>query len=660
MLDDSLVTPDRTQQEYAWKPCLNCFYPRIACLCKTESTVAANPSPTKSEHAFLDTRSLQVDLNGIEAQNSLPSPEDEIADLCGRLDKSLKIANDIIMENHSDTKKSSDQLEWSGLSDKDELVLKAPSKIEQEMDGSYSVGKSGSTFTVIRRTLDCEKSSEFDIGLTSTEVFTGIQDTVSFKDLFANISGKLVRQPSQMAWFGNHTYSYRGMSFQAVQLSSCPTIVSVLNLMNNQLSSYGGHKEFNSVFIHLLDDCTDNVDWSLPENDKFDGNQALLFLGCGNRSLQLSEMGKKKKKKKGSKTPVLSSVRLDDGAVVLMEAKCAAEISSRIPRTKKRPTSPSLVLLFKHELSPQQTATPPKSTETAAAESTSEISPGAHKRMKPAVPPRPKLCRSKSGPTCESKPQPQVTKDDGPTLSTVMNAIATLTERIGSLNNVTSSLCSELKSIKATQSLLLDEKLNTASKKVGQRLSKLDANLFSCDELIGRNCEEISKFGDRLDSMRCDIEKLEEAAKYLSTTVSKNNDRISGAQRYLVKNGNAIKDLESSLRKTPLTEAAPRAERSSSSSESSDTSVDNISAGPESAPRGATQQRNLVDGRQYSDVFTTQHDPVTGEPSRISTRRIPVLDKRAETENRGKRRVLYLHDSLAILLTRISSLVISS
>ena len=52
------------------------------------------PFPKVSEHAFLVSQKLPIDFDGAENPPfSLPSPEDEIADLCGRLDKSLKIAN---------------------------------------------------------------------------------------------------------------------------------------------------------------------------------------------------------------------------------------------------------------------------------------------------------------------------------------------------------------------------------------------------------------------------------------------------------------------------------------------------------------------------------------------------------------------------------------
>ena len=226
------------------------------------------------------------------------------------------------------------EINWS---DEDKIILKAPQKIDSETKGTFSVCASVSLFTVMRHALSSVKSSEFDIGLTTTEVFSRILETVQFKDPFAKLSGKLVRQPSQMAWFGDVSYTYRGMPFQALPLSSCPTLVSVANLMNNQFSHYAGHKDFNSVFVHLLEDCTDNVDWSNFEADKFEGNQVLLILGSSDRSLQITDINRKRKSKKNGK-PVLSSVCLDDGTAIFLGAESTSEISSRIPRTKSKPS----------------------------------------------------------------------------------------------------------------------------------------------------------------------------------------------------------------------------------------------------------------------------------------------------------------------------------
>ena len=641
MMLDKVVVPDGSScQDLVYTSCISCFLPRILCICKTDSTVPE--SPTKSEHAFLVSQKLPIDFDGAENPPfSLPSPEDEIADLCGRLDKSLKIANELIEANSAQMEARS-EINWS---DEDEIILKAPKKIDSETKGTFSVGASGSLFTVMRHALSSVKSSEFDIGLTTTEVFSRILETVQFKDPFAKVSGKLVRQPSQMAWFGDVSYTYRGMPFQALPLSSCPTLVSVANLMNNQFSHYAGHKDFNSVFVHLLEDCTDNVDWSNFEADKFEGNQVLLILGSSDRSLQITDMNRKRKSKKNGK-PVLSSVCLDDGTAIFLGAESTSEISSRIPRTKSKPSCPSLILLFKH-VRPQAQHTPQKLSSGEITNEESRTSSARSSAKKPSVPPRPykppatKLNVKSGSGACSV--DAQTSKEDcstDATVAMVLNAITTLTERIDRLDRTTSSLTDEVSSIKATQSLILEQRQekSSKSKEIDQKFKKMNAKIVSCTD-------EFDKFSESMDSTREEMKKLEDISRNLSMAVANNSERISRAQQSLNKCSEAIRTIESCSEMRPNAEAQDS--ESSISTDDPDDRQNDEEGTRAQDPSKSPPRNNLVDGRQYSELFATQYHPVTGEPSRVSTRQIPVISNRPHNGTRsGKKKVLYLHDSL--------------
>jgi lysophospholipase L1-like esterase len=113
----------------------------------------------------------------------------------------------------------------------------------------------------------------------------------------------------------------------------------------------------------------------------------------------------------------------------------------------------------------------------------------------------------------------------------------------------------------------------------------------------------------------------------------------------------------------PVDEIATRPHIASNASESSESvnSEDKINEARGVDSNSSKRRYELVDGRKYSELFSTQRDPVSQNPSRISTRNIPVINKRpaTETRNAGKKKVLYLHDSLgnSVDVDKFSSLL---
>ena len=66
----------------------------------------------------------------------------------------------------------------------------------------------------------------------------------------------------------------------------------------------------------------------------------------------------------------------------------------------------------------------------------------------------------------------------------VLNAITTLTERIDRLDRTTSSLTDEVSSIKATQSLIVEQRQekSSKSKEIDQKFKKMNAKIVSCTD----------------------------------------------------------------------------------------------------------------------------------------------------------------------------------
>ena len=316
----------------------------------------------------------------------LPTPEEEINDLCGRLDKSLKLAQEVIDDNKSVTMQidQSNELSDTDGSFHDEVILKAPKKLSADVERSFVIGNgTQQCMFMLSRNILSMSSTVFDIRLTTKEVYRSIIEDITFKDSYAFISGKNVRQPSQMAWLGTNRYPYRGIHFEAANLASFPMLLSLTNLMNNSLSTRPGHKEYNSIFVHLLEECTDHIEWSISESDMFEGDQTILVLGANERTLQLAQMEKGKKKGKPSSKSVISTLHLADGTTVTMNPDYHTKVSCRISRIKAKLPSKCLILFFRHEKPSAhvEEQVPPKSE--------SEMGDRPQPQTRPTVPPRP-------------------------------------------------------------------------------------------------------------------------------------------------------------------------------------------------------------------------------------------------------------------------------
>jgi len=195
--------------DIAYTPCIKCIGTAkspLVCVCPDGSGETSVPDCLYTSPATPLPGLLHFDCSTYRTPPRLLSPEEEIEDLCGKFDQSLKLARDLILD--SQTAPEHTHLSYTDTDNEgDHVLLHAPKKIETAKSGSFVVGAEKCPMYVGRSVV----STDSNAGLSPSLMFDYIVSNAALKDPYAIIGSKRVRQPSQMAWFGEKRYDYCGV-----------------------------------------------------------------------------------------------------------------------------------------------------------------------------------------------------------------------------------------------------------------------------------------------------------------------------------------------------------------------------------------------------------------------------------------------------------------
>lgn len=142
------------------------------------------------------------------------------------------------------------------------------------------------------------------------------------------IQGQSYRMPRLTAWFGDHPYSYSGVSHD-VNLQWSPEIIE----LRDRLEEVTGTR-FNSLLCNFYRDGHDSIDWHSDDESTLGSSPTIASLSFGDS--RLFEMRKKPNSNPGQPADYTYSqivkVPLAAGSLLIMEGATQADWQHRVPK----------------------------------------------------------------------------------------------------------------------------------------------------------------------------------------------------------------------------------------------------------------------------------------------------------------------------------------
>ena len=153
----------------------------------------------------------------------------------------------------------------------------------------------------------------------SAAYFEKLRETVNWEQQEFKIYGKTVLMPRLIAWYGDKSYSYSGITHQ-------PNAWTKELLEIKARVEEAAETSFNSVLINLYRDEKDSVGWHSDDEPELGKNPIIASVSFGGlRQFQFKHKTK----------DLRQSIELTNGSLLIMGGECQHHWQHRIPKSKK-------------------------------------------------------------------------------------------------------------------------------------------------------------------------------------------------------------------------------------------------------------------------------------------------------------------------------------
>lgn len=180
---------------------------------------------------------------------------------------------------------------------------------------------------------------ELRIGLFDKEtcqwMFEQLLEEIPWEERSVVIQGMSLPQPRLTAWFGDHPYTYTGLTLQPFQWSP------LLNMVREQIHQATGLR-FNSMLANLYRDCKDSVSWHSDDEPTLGDSPTIASVSFGDT--RMFELRRKPEKRHGTVEAAASDdqdgyrytqhikVPLSAGTLLIMSGKSQEDWQHRVPK----------------------------------------------------------------------------------------------------------------------------------------------------------------------------------------------------------------------------------------------------------------------------------------------------------------------------------------
>lgn len=164
---------------------------------------------------------------------------------------------------------------------------------------------------------------------SADELYQRVQESTNWKQQDVMIYGKSTPQPRLTAWYGDHAYTYSGLTVEPQPLT--PAILEI-----KQKVEAVAETEFNSVLLNLYRDGNDSIGWH-SDNEKGLGDViASVSFGSARRFL-LRDIATRTKS---------AEIALGNGDLLVMGQGVQKNYHHHVPKTKLE-VGPRINLTFR-------------------------------------------------------------------------------------------------------------------------------------------------------------------------------------------------------------------------------------------------------------------------------------------------------------------------
>lgn len=166
----------------------------------------------------------------------------------------------------------------------------------------------------------------------SEEIFTGLKNSINWRQDNITIFGKTHPQPRLTAWYGDRSYSYSGITMNPSPWS--PLLLEI----KDKVEQISGHI-FNSLLVNYYRNGSDHVSWHADDEKELGPNPLIASVSFGEiRRFQL--------KHRSDKDIEMITLDLEPGSLLIMGGSIQRHWVHRIAKTS-RPKEGRINLTFR-------------------------------------------------------------------------------------------------------------------------------------------------------------------------------------------------------------------------------------------------------------------------------------------------------------------------